>query len=303
MAAWLLASLVTPAIAQTVAEKADSGDVLVLDHEFGGTGELVRVFLEDKQVYRAELSSPDVTLELRSRVAGVRVPRVYTVSDMRLSSGSSVVEIYPDQDGEYEIRPLSLQGSRISTRLRLYRDINESGRRLSVASRPGWEVGVELAGGWHSGFLQSSAAPPLGSSPDAGSDIEACFSARSAPGIRRLSMCVLGLSHQSQRGARSILWIYTEPRFRILGRAQPGLSNWELGALFRFGAGMISTVSETPLTFGPGVYVARHIRRDSGGSGWSLYGSYTRAFFKGFAGGGEVRPRSHRVSFGVCWYQ
>jgi hypothetical protein len=305
-AAWLLAWLTTPLIAQGP-EKTDSVDVLILDHDFGAVGELVRLFLNDNQVYRAELSTIDVTLELHPRIEGMRVPRVYPISDSRSPSGYSVVEIYPDQDGVYEIRPVSIQGSRISTRLRLYRDVRESRRRMAVVNQPGWELGIELAGGWHSGFLQSSAAPPPGSNPEAGSDVEACFSARNAPGIPRLNMCVLGLSYQSQHGDQSILWVYTEPRVRILGRARQGFSNWELGALLRFGVGITSAVSGAPTTFGPGIYVARHIRRNSAGSGWSLQAAYTRAFYRGFGtpvglSSGET-PQSHRVTLGVGWYQ
>jgi hypothetical protein len=292
--------------AQTQPEPADSADVLVLDHDFTAADEIVRIFLNQQQVYRAELSSEDVSLQLRSRFR-LRLPRIYPISDSRSPSGSMVFEIYPEQDGEYEIRPVSLQGSRVSTRLRLYRDIGESRRVMAIASRPGWEIGIEVGGGWHSGFMQSSAAPPPGSSSEPGSDIEACFSARNAPGIPRLSMCVLGLSHQSQRGARNRLWLYTEPRLRLLGRAQPGLSNWELGALFRFGAGIASTASDTPVILSPGLYVARHVRRNSAGSGLSLYASYSRAFYKGFSTPrfveGGVTPESHRVSFGMGWYQ
>ncbi len=124
--------------------------------------------------------------------------------------------------------------------------------------------------------------------------------------IRRLNMCVFGLSHQSQHGARNILWIYTEPRFRLLGRAEPGLSNWEMGALLRFGVGMIDRSSERPIVLGPGLYVARHIRRSGAGSGWSLQASYSRASFRGFnqlGTTGGVIPGSHKVTFGVGWYQ
>jgi len=36
-----------------------------------------------------------------------------------------------------------------------------------VLDNPGWEVGLELAGGWHSGYPQSRTALPLtGTSPD-----------------------------------------------------------------------------------------------------------------------------------------
>jgi len=69
MAAWLFMWLAMPVVAQTVPETGDSADVLVLDHDFGVVGELVRLFLSDKQVYRAELSSVDVTLELRRKLS------------------------------------------------------------------------------------------------------------------------------------------------------------------------------------------------------------------------------------------
>ncbi len=307
LAAWWLACLIGPARAQSPAYHPDSADVLVLDHDFTVLGEVVRVFLKDKQVYRAEMSTEDVTLELRPRISGMRVPRVYPISDTRSPSGSSVVEIYPDRDGEYEILPVTIQGSKISTRLRFYRDVKESRRRMAVVNKGGWELGIELAGGWHSGFRQSSATASVGSSPDPGSDIEACLSARNAPGLPRVNLCVLGLSHQSQSGARNVLWVYTEPRVRILGRARQGVSNWELGALLRFGVGMISAAPETPTILAPGLYIARHVRRNSAGSGWSFQASYSRAFFRGFAAPtgvlGGVTPQSNRVSFGVGWYQ
>ena len=305
-AVWLLAWFATPGFGQTAATP-DSADVLMVDHDFGALGEQVRLFLQAKQVYRAELSSEDVTLVIRAKTRGIPQARVYPISSGLSPSGGSVFEIYPDRDGEYEISPVSLQGSRLSSRLRLYRDVGESRRRMATASRPGWELGIEVAGGWHSAFAQSSAAVPLGGDrPYAGSDIEACLTARNAPGARRLNLCVLGVSHQSQHDAPNILWVYTEPRVRLMGRARPGLSNWELGPLFRFGVGISGGV-KTPIVLGPGVYVARHIRTDSDGSGWSLQISYVRAFYQGFGsptdGSSGSKPRSNKLSFGVGWYQ
>ncbi|MBA3258992.1 MAG: hypothetical protein H0T68_05945 [Gemmatimonadales bacterium] len=56
----------------------DSTDTVVLDHDFiSGTGEFVRVFLQAKQVYRAELSTTDVTLAIRSPLRQGDIPRVY----------------------------------------------------------------------------------------------------------------------------------------------------------------------------------------------------------------------------------
>jgi hypothetical protein len=301
----LLACLVTPAFAQ-LAETADSTDVLIVDHDFAALGELVRVFLKNKQVYRAELSSEDVHLVIRARRPSTPPPRAYPISNALSPSGGSVYEVYPDADGEYEIWPVSIQGSRLSTRVRLYRDVDGSSRRMATVNRPGWELGIELAGGWHSGFFQSSGAAPLGARPEAGSDLEACFTARNAPGASRLNLCVLGVSHQSHQGVPNILWVYTEPRMRLFGRARPGLSNWELGPLVRFGIG-ISAGSETPIVLGPGFYVARHIRRNSDGSGWSFQLSYFRAFYRGFdtpvGVSSRSGPQSNRLSFGVGWYQ
>jgi hypothetical protein len=294
--------------AQQVADRgaADSADVLVVDHDFTGPHEFVRVFLQAGQVYRAELSSPDLTLEIRGLVRTTQLPRIYSFLPTDTPSGSSFVELYPQVDAEYEIRSVAIAGSAVATRMRLYRDVKASRRRYIVRHTPGWEVGVELASGWHSGFLQSSAAASL-ESPESGTGLEACFSARSAPGIRRLGMCVVGLGYESQAGSKSILWLYTEPRVRLLGRFHPGKSNWELGALLRFGVGMISASPDTPTILGPGVYVARHIRTNPQGAGWSLQASYSHASFRGFsrpAGvGGPRIPTSDRLTFGVGWYQ
>ena len=305
-AVWLLAWFATPGFGQTTATP-DTADVLMVDHDFGALGEQVRLFLQAKQVYRAELSSEDVTLVIRARTRGIPQARVYPVSSELSPSGGSVFEIYPDRDGEYEIWGVVLQGSRLSTRLRIYRDVHESRRRLATANKPGWELGVEVAGGWHSAFAHTSAAVAPATNADVGSDLEACLTARNAPDVPRLNLCVLGVSHQSQHDSPNILWVYSEPRLRLFGRARPGLSNWELGPLFRFGVGMISGVSETPIVLGPGFYVARHIRKDSDGSGWSFQVSYFHAFYRGFdrptgvsSGSG---PQSNRLSFGVGWYQ
>jgi hypothetical protein len=303
-ALWLFAWFVTPGFGQA-AKTDDSADVLVVDHDFAAVGELVRIFLQDKQVYRVELSSIDVTLEIRPRFHGMPVPRVYPIFDSQTPSGSSVFEIHPDRDGEYEIRPVSIQGSRISTHVRIYRDLDESARRVGERNQPGWDLGIEIAGGWHSGYQQSNSAPVAGSSPDGGTDLEACVSARNPPKVRRLSMCILGLGHQSQPGAPSIFWIYTEPRISLLG-SNFGLSHWEAGVSLRFGMGINSGSNVSPSAIAPGLFVARHFRSNPDGSGWSLQASYRRSFFRfrvpsSVPGGGT--PESNRVSVGFGWYR
>ena len=283
----------------------DSADVLVLDHDFTGPGEIVRVFLQNGQVYRAELSSSNVSLEIRGVVRTIQAPQVYPFLASQTSSGSTFLEIYPEKDAEYEIRSTAISASKLPTRLRLYRDVGASAGRQYVRANRGWEIGIEVGGGWHSGFVQSGAAPTVESDPADGTDVEACFTARGAALSSRFSACVLGLGHQSQHGARSILWVYTEPRFRLLGSGGIGRSGWELGPVFRFGAGMISASREAPVLFAPGIYVARSISSSKTGR-WSLQASYSRAFYKNFTlptGGVPATPKGHRVSFGVGWYR
>jgi hypothetical protein len=307
--ALLSACLASFSRAQTLSAPADSTDVLVLDHDYTGPNEYVRVFLQDGQVYRAELSSPDVTLEIRALVRTTQLPRIYTFLPAHTPSGGSILEIYPQVDAEYEIRSVSSQGSAIATRMRLYRDIRASRRRELVRNTRGWDIGVELAGGWHSGFLQTSALPALVASPaESGTDTEVGFTARSAAGLGRFGMCVVGLGYQSQGGAKSILWIYTEPRLRLLGRVRPNQSNWELGALLRFGLGMISASPDTPTILAPGAYVARNIRTGSQGPSWRFQASYSHGWFRGFSrplgfSGGDQIPTSDRVTLGIGWYQ
>jgi hypothetical protein len=191
--------------------------------------------------------------------------------------------------------------------MRLYRDVKASQRRQLVRNSRGWEIGMEVAGGWHSGFVQSSDPLSFGGDQASGTDAEACFTAHGGPGFSRLGLCVVGLGYQSQHDARGILWIYTEPRLRLLGRVRPGESSWELGALFRFGLGMISRSPDTPTILGPGVYVARNLRHAPGASRWMLQASYSHATFRGFSrpiGSSEKRnPASDRLTLGIGWYR
>jgi hypothetical protein len=296
-----------PLRAQAVADRSpDNTDVLLIDHDFTARDEFVRVFLQDGQVYRAEIGSPDVTLEIRARIRATQLPRTYVFLPASTPSGTSIVEVYPQADLEYEIRSVSLTGSPVPTRLRLYRDVSASERRQHVRNTRTWETGIELAGGWHSGFALSSAPIGPGSDPNGGTDFEACFTARGAPGRGRLGICALGVGYQSQHGAQSIVWVYTEPRIRLLGPARTGQSSWELGALFRLGLGLISASPVTPAILAPGFYIARQIRSSSSGGGWSMQASYARPFYKFNkpAGGGDAPTRNgHRLTFGIGWYR
>jgi hypothetical protein len=111
---------------------------LVLEHDFAtGGGEIVRVFLERGQVYRAEMTTPDVTLQIRAVRGKIKPPRVYNVLGPEASSTQSEVEVYPDVDADYEIKPISGASSGVGTRLRLYRDVSESHRRMAIMDKPG----------------------------------------------------------------------------------------------------------------------------------------------------------------------
>jgi hypothetical protein len=296
-----------PLWSQTAAVKAtrDTSQVLVLDHDFSSLGEIVRVFLQDGQVYRAEVGSPNALLEIRGVVRTTQAPHVYPFLASQTPSGSTFLEIYPEKDAEYEIRSIAIGGNNLPTRLRLYRDVGASARRQHVRASRSWEIGIEAGGGWHSGFAQSGGVTPVVADFAGGGALEACFTARARALASRFSACVIGLGHQSQSDARSILWVYTEPRLRLVGSGGTGRSGWELGPLFRFGAGMISASAETPLLVAPGVYVARSIAGSRGGR-WSLQASYARAFYSNFGrpqGVEAATPKGHRITFGVGWYR
>jgi hypothetical protein len=294
--------------ASTAGPSVDStADMLVLDHDFtSAAGEVVRVFLQSKQVYRAELASPDLTLQIRAVGGRIRPPRIYPITGPESASQASVAELYPDVDAEYELRAIGQSGAGVVTRLRLVRDVSASRRRMAVLGKPGWGVGFELATGWHSGFAQSTGSPSATATadPHAGTDVEACFSARSPRGA---AICVFGIGYQSQVGAKSILWFYTEPRLRLIGKGAPGRSNWEFGALFRVGVGSIERTSSSPLILAPGGYIARQIRSGDHGGGWSIQGSYSHALYSGFpdplAGTSVERRNSERLTLGLGWYR
>src|SRR3954447_24761028 len=101
-------------------------------------------------------------------------PPTSTFLSMETPSGTTLLEIYPEKDALYEIRSREIGGDQLPTRLRLYRDAAASSRREYVRAHRAWEIGLEFAGGWHSGFAQSSTAPAVGAAQIGGSDVEGC---------------------------------------------------------------------------------------------------------------------------------
>ena len=155
---------------------------------------------------------------------------------------------------------------------------------------------MEIAGGWHSGFAETSAFPTVGPDPHAGTDVEACFTARSEMG--RAGFCAVGFGYQSQVGDRSIIWFYTEPRFMLVGNRSRSASKWEAGALFRIGLGSIERMSGSPAIVAPGAYIARQIRSVEHTTRWSLRASYSHAWYSGFrspTGTTSTQPRGERI--------
>jgi hypothetical protein len=304
----LMLGAANAAWAQTssVSSAHDTSYVLLLDHDFSGPAERIQISLQNGQVYRAELNSTNASLEIRGVERTIQAPHIYPFLSMQTPSGTTLLEIYPEKDALYEIRSREIGGDQLPTRLRLYRDVAASSRRDFVRTHRTWEIGLELVGGWHSGFAQSSTTPALGNDPTGGTDVEGCFTARGAAPSSRSRLCVFGVGYQSQHGARSILWIYTEPRFRLLGAGGVDHSGWEIGPLFRFGVGMISASPATPVVIAPGAYIARQLRSVSHQGGWTLQASYSRSFYKGFTrpiGTEPATPKGHRFSVGVGWYR
>ena len=67
------------------------------------------------------------SVQLRSTT---QLPRVYLFLPSSTPSGTSILEVYPEKDLEYEIRVVPRSGVSVPTRMRLYRDVAASGRRL-----------------------------------------------------------------------------------------------------------------------------------------------------------------------------
>ena len=260
--------------AQATAAPQDSTDVLVLDHDFT-PGEFVRVFLANGVVYRAELATADVDLTIRARRSGQPQVFVARESAERSPSGGAVYSVRPLADGEYEIRAESGGGG--VTNLKLYRDIHASRRRQAVISHPGWEIGIELTGGYHSGYsVEAQGGAVAGAS---GLDLEGCFAARTGPGVGRLlSGCAFGVGYHDRGSAGRVLWFFMEPRVRVIGGRPRGRSNTEAGFLVRAALGDVDRLNSNPPLLAPGLFLTRNVRHDLRGDGWSA----TLAWHHGF---------------------
>jgi hypothetical protein len=291
------------AAADTSARKVtprDSANVLVLEHDYTGPGEFARVFLESGQVYRAELSDADASLEIYPVKGGPPVFLAREESEGPDAGGHAVFSVYPRADAMYQIRLIS--GGPVVT-LRLFRDIRASRRRQKILREPGWEIGGEIALGMHGGYFLNTAGGGLKDSDRAGFHVEGCFSARQGPGILRVfSACAFGLAWDSRPGTRGVLWFYLEPRLRLIGGRPRGQSNSEAGVLLRTGFGFISKANRNPTLVAPGLYLARNIRLNQGGKGWSFMLAWRHGLV-GNRGEGVSRTTTEMATFSIGYYQ
>lgn len=277
----------------------DSTDVLVLDHDFTGPGEFARVFLQKGLVYKAIISEPSASLEIYPIKGGSNVFTAREESDQPGASGFTVLSVYPRADAEYQVR--LLEGGPV-VNLKIYRDVRASRRRQKVINEPGWEIGGEIAGGFHSGYKLHTASVLGEDNDDLGGHIEGCFSARSGPGILQyVSGCALGIGWDSRPGSVGVVWFFMEPRVRFLGGKERGKSNTEVGAVLRVGFGQVSKVSQTPTLIAPGLYASRNIRRDLKGNGWSFTLRWNH-YLVGNRGRDTHKVGAEMISLGLGYY-
>lgn len=282
-AVWLGFCLTTTLQAQTDTVRSDNADVLLVAVDLVvGTLEPVRVFLQQGQVYRVELTRNDLGLQFRTPARSIQAPFFSALEGGSRPSGGSAFEVYPRADALYEMRITGgLYGE--PTTIKLYRDISASKRRQKIIASPGWEIGMEVAFGRHSAYpitRSSFGTPaPVG---EAGADVDLCFSVRGAAASQGdVSGCAVGVGYQSRPGAESnVVWIFTEPRFRIAG-SRSGRSAFEAGFITRLGLGIVSGINANPVSVAPGLYLARQIRRDGARGGWNVIASYARVWISG----------------------
>jgi hypothetical protein len=281
------------------AAPGDTTDVLVLDHDFTSPGEFARVFLQKGLVYRAVLSTGDASLEILPLKGGPPVFFAREESESPGASGFTVLSVYPRADATYQIR--LVEGGPV-VNLKLYRDVRASRRRQKVINEPGWEIGAEVAAGFHSGYLLNITEPDS-DSQKSGFHFEGCFSARQGPGILRvLSGCALGAAWDSRPGSKGTLWFFLEPRVRFLGGKPRGQSNTEIGGLLRAGFGAVNRLNRNPTVIAPGIYIAQNTRKNVQGKGPGFIFAWHH-YLVGNRGTGTRKVGAELFTLGIGFYQ
>jgi len=117
--------------AKSAGAKPDSIDVLVGEYDLTTSGEFVRLYLEEGQVYRVEFTARTGSLQIRPRRSSDQPVLPLTTEDIPRASGTRSFEIAPRQDGDYDFRVTGTTG--FGARLKVFREIrpSERWRRIS----------------------------------------------------------------------------------------------------------------------------------------------------------------------------
>ncbi len=270
--ALVAATTVGIALSAQAQQPADSADVLVFSGSFTtGSREFVRVFLQQGQVYRAEVSVGVVSFTLRPRRAGGDIPNILEIRGGPGNS-ESVYEIYPFKDDDYEIRVEDFPEGETAT-LKIYRDVHASRRRQGIAKAGSrWTMGLEFGLSHHANY-RISPTEETNQIDRAGADYEGCAL---ISGDSRLWGCALGINVHSAEGTARITWFYIEPRYRVIA-VKHGVRP-ELGILFRGAFGSSGDEAlYNPKMLAPGAY-CRISLGPRQGKGFSLGVSASHAF-------------------------
>lgn len=243
-----------------------TGTRLLADLTFHSqTFEPIRLFLSSGRKYRVQFSEPNIVLQLRS-FEGKQLPMVMNVNYESDAAGRTDLELRPRVDGEFEFKPVYVYAGR-PIRFQIWvLPLPSDMAQMATAPADGrMEFGAEFSIGSHGAFDNSD--EHYG---DAGGTVTGCATIRGIGGISgRLWGCMLGFEIEQGSTDGSFKYLYTEPRFRIVGGGGgfPG----EVGVLLRLGAGDDSD-GRTGSKYGFGVYGAYQPRSADGG-GFSLIGS------------------------------
>jgi hypothetical protein len=265
-------------------QPVDTMNLLVVDHFFTGRGEFVRVFLVRDVVYRAEVSNPDVTLDIRGLISGTPTATIQPEDFVPEVSRARTYYIRINADATYEIRAVyssvesaaapNEAGATGVTRLQLYRDARRTARWNNSDK---WAGGLELSWGNQGTFLVepqgSTVAPPT--KTVGGSLLEGCVAVRYGPGaMRRLGGCAFGVSYNWSPDTANVVWFFLEPRVRVVG----GESRWakplDIGLLVRLGIGEVEKLDRQPGIFAPGVYASYRLTGRHRGPRLVVQGAY-----------------------------
>jgi hypothetical protein len=248
-----------------LAAQADSGAVLILQHDFvGGAPDSVAVTLRKTGYYRAELAGAAGTLLVRPS-SGARWEAL--VVPVRMEDRAGIFEVHPGRSGTYWVQVAHLMEGRTAT-LRLYSD-EPAARRIAVERERSWGIGLGLAAGFHTGYRLD---PTGGLNPSGGGDVEGCILIETSSG---LGGC-LGIARQSLPDARvAVTWYFVEPRVRLLSRPLFGSSRTDLGLTLRIAQGsQIGSREISPTQVAGGIYLTQHLSPHGRSRGWSIYVAY-----------------------------